>query len=219
MKALKIKINDLGKVDYDYGISIQKNIHKLSENQATILILEHNKVITVGRRGSEKDILMPLDEIEKKGFSVFKTDRGGQVTIHNEGQLVCYLILPLSRFHLKPVDLIRKIEKLIINLLKNFDISSFTIKGKTGVWIKSNDIEKKIAAIGVRISNGISMHGFALNVDNDLKDFNLIIPCGIQDSVVTSIENESPIKLENSNIKSKLKGEIEKIFNCEVINE
>ncbi|MBK66390.1 MAG: octanoyltransferase [Chloroflexi bacterium] len=219
MKALKIKINDLGKVDYDHGISIQKNIHELSENEATILILEHNKVITVGRRGSEKDILIPLDQIEKKGFRVIKTDRGGQVTIHNEGQLVCYLILPLSEFNLKPVDLIRKIEKLIINLLKNFDISSFTIKGKTGVWVKNNDIEKKIAAIGVRISNGVSMHGFALNVDNDLKDFDLIIPCGIQDSIVTSIAKESSVKLENSIIKSKLKDEIEKIFNCEVINE
>tara|TARA_B100000575_G_scaffold51315_1_gene38022 strand:- start:11825 stop:12484 length:660 start_codon:yes stop_codon:yes gene_type:complete len=219
MKALKIKINDLGKVDYDYGISIQKNIHELSENKATILILEHNKVITVGRRGSEKDILIPLDQIEKKGFRIIKTDRGGQVTIHNEGQLVCYLILPLSEFNLKPVDLIRKIEKLIINLLKNFDISSFTIKGKTGVWVKNNDIEKKIAAIGVRISNGVSMHGFALNVDNDLKDFDLIIPCGIQDSIVTSIAKESSVKLENSIIKSKLKDEIEKIFNCEVINE
>ena len=92
MNIQKIKLNDLGEVEYQYGISTQKDIHNLSTSQANILFLEHNKVITIGTRGSKEDILFSNEEIKKRGFQVIRSDRGGQVTIHNRGQLVCYLI-------------------------------------------------------------------------------------------------------------------------------
>ena len=127
--------------------------------------------------------------------------------------------MPISNYNLKPVDFVRKIESLIINILKNFDISSYTIKGKTGVWIKSDHIEKKIAAIGVRISNGISMHGFALNINNNLNDFKFIVPCGIQGSSVTSIQEELNEEIKMSILKPILIREIEDNFDCEVLND
>jgi lipoyl(octanoyl) transferase len=219
MNIKKIKLNDLGEVEYLFGISTQKDIHNLSTSQANILFLEHNKVITIGRRGSKDDILFSNEEIKKRGFEIIRSDRGGQVTIHNRGQLVCYLIIPIKKFNIKPVDLVRKIENLIINFLKKYNISASAIKNKTGVWINQDNSEKKIAAIGVRISNGVSMHGFALNVNNDLKDFDLIIPCGLEGSMVTSMSNELSVNLNKNEIKKKLIKEIENIFDCEVINE
>jgi lipoyl(octanoyl) transferase len=219
MNIKKIKLNDLGEVEYLFGISTQKDIHNLSTSQANILFLEHNKVITIGRRGSKDDILFSNEEIKKRGFEIIRSDRGGQVTIHNRGQLVCYLIIPIKKFNIKPVDLVRKIENLIINFLKKYNISANAIKNKTGVWINQDNSEKKIAAIGVRISNGVSMHGFALNVNNDLKDFDLIIPCGLEGSMVTSMSNELSVNLNKNEIKKKLIKEIENIFDCEVINE
>ena len=127
--------------------------------------------------------------------------------------------MPISDYDLKPVDFVRKIESLIINILKNFDISSYTIKGKTGVWVNSDNIEKKIAAIGVRISNGISMHGFALNINNNVNDFKFIVPCGIQGSSVTSIQEELKKEIKMSILKPILIREIEDNFDCEVLND
>ena len=219
MNIKKVKLKDLGEVEYQYGISTQRNIHNLSSKQASILFLEHNKVITIGTRGGKEDILFSDKEIKKRGFKIIKSDRGGQVTIHNKGQLVCYLVIPIKKFNLKPVDLVRKIEKLIINFLKKYNISATTIKNKTGVWVVEDNSEKKIAAIGVRISNGISMHGFALNINNNLRDFDLIIPCGLEGSIVTSMSNELSMSLNNDEIKQILIKEIENIFGCEVINE
>ena len=219
MNIKKVKLKDLGEVEYQYGISTQRNIHNLSSKQASILFLEHNKVITIGTRGGKEDILFSDKEIKKRGFQVIKSDRGGQVTIHNKGQLVCYLIFPIKKFNLKPVDLVRKIENLIINFLKKYNISATKIKNKTGVWVIEKNSEKKIAAIGVRISNGISMHGFALNINNNLRDFDLIIPCGLEGSIVTSMSNELSISLNKDDAKQTMIKEIENIFDCEVINE
>ena len=219
MNIKKVKLKDLGEVEYQYGISTQRNIHNLSSKQASILFLEHNKVITIGTRGGKEDILFSDKEIKKRGFQVIKSDRGGQVTIHNKGQLVCYLVIPIKKFNLKPVDLVRKIENLIINFLKKYNISATKIKNKTGVWVIEKNTEKKIAAIGVRISNGISMHGFALNINNNLRDFDLIIPCGLEGSIVTSMSNELSINLNKDETKQMMIKEIENIFDCEVINE
>ena len=219
MNIQKIKLRDLGNVKYQYGISTQKKIHDELINEAKILFLEHDKVITIGTKGESKDILFNEEEISKKGFEIIKSDRGGQVTIHNKGQLVCYLIIPIKKFNIKPVDLVRKIEDLIINFLRKYKISAIAIKDKTGVWVNEKNIEKKIAAIGVRISNGVSMHGFALNINNNLNDFNLIVPCGLEGSLVTSMVNETSINLDKDSVKLNLIEEIKNIFNCEVINE
>ena len=219
MALKKIKIIDLGMVDYNDGISYQKKIHNTASDNAYVILLEHDKVITIGTKGDENDVLISANQLKKEGFSVINSDRGGQVTIHNKGQLVCYIVMPISNYDLKPVDFVRKIESLIINILKNFDISSYTIKGKTGVWVKSDNIEKKIAAIGVRISNGISMHGFALNINNNLNDFNFIVPCGIQGSLVTSVQKESKKEVKVNGLKLILQRELENNFDCEVVND
>jgi len=219
MALKKIKIIDLGMVDYNDGISYQKKIHNTASDNAYVILLEHDKVITIGTKGDENDVLISANQLKKEGFSVINSDRGGQVTIHNKGQLVCYIVMPISNYDLKPVDFVRKIESLIINILKNFDISSYTIKGKTGVWVNSDNIEKKIAAIGVRISNGISMHGFALNINNNLNDFNFIVPCGIQGSLVTSVQKESKKEVKVNGLKLILQRELENNFDCEVIND
>ena len=219
MTQKKIKIIDLGMVDYNDGISYQKKIHNNTSDNANVILLEHDKVITIGTKGNKNDLLAPANQLKKEGFSVINSDRGGQVTIHNKGQLVCYIVMPISNYNLKPVDFVRKIECLIINVLKNFDVSSYIIKGKTGVWVKSDNIEKKIAAIGVRISNGISMHGFALNINNNVNDFDFIVPCGIQGSSVTSIKQELKKEIKMSILKPILLREIEDIFDCEVLND
>ena len=219
MTLKKIKIIDLGMVDYNEGISYQKKIHNTIADNANVILLEHDKVITIGTKGNENDVLVSASQLKKEGFSVINSDRGGQVTVHNKGQLVCYIVMPISNYDLKPIDFIRKIESLIINLLKNFDISSHIIKGKTGVWVKSDNIEKKIAAIGVRISNGISMHGFALNINNNLSDFDFIVPCGIQGSLVTSVQKESKKEVKLNDLKLILQAELENNFDCEVIND
>ena len=219
MRQKKIKIIDLGMVDYNDGISYQKKIHNNTSDNANVILLEHDKVITIGTKGDKNDVLVSANQLKKAGFSVINSDRGGQVTIHNKGQLVCYIVMPISKYNLKPVDFVRKIESLIINLLKNFDVSSYIIKGKTGVWVKSDNIEKKIAAIGVRISNGISMHGFALNINNNVNDFDFIVPCGIQGSSVTSIKQELKKEIKMSILKPILLREIEDNFDCEVLND
>ncbi len=219
MTQKKIKIIDLGMVDYNDGISYQKKIHNNSSDNANVILLEHDKVITIGTKGNKNDVLVSANQLKKEGFSVINSDRGGQVTIHNKGQLVCYIVMPISNYNLKPVDFVRKIECLIINVLKNFDVSSYIIKGKTGVWVKSDNIEKKIAAIGVRISNGISMHGFALNINNNVNDFDFIVPCGIQGSSVTSIKQELKKEIKMSILKPILLREIEDNFDCEVLND
>ena len=123
----------------------------------------------------------------------------------------------LKEFKLKPVDYVRRIEIMIVDFLKEIGIDSKIIIGKTGVWIDSFNKQRKIAAIGVRVSGGITMHGFALNMDNNLGDFNSIIPCGLPESEATSLKTELKSDIDKSDIKSKLLNSFEKIFDCEVI--
>ena len=217
-KNLFMKVHDLGLIDYRSGLSFQEKLHKVvkNENKDQIILLEHEKVITIGTKGSNKDILFSQNELEKQGFTIWKTDRGGQATIHNEGQCVVYMLIRLKKYNLKPVDFVRKVEKLIGKLLEDFSIDSEVIEGKTGVWVKSGKIFKKIAAIGVRVSEGITLHGFALNVNNELNDFNTIVPCGLPQSKVTSMKNELYKEINKDSLKERLMSNIKEIFDCEV---
>jgi len=214
----KIKVHDLGLVDYTFGINFQKDLlNRIEKDENHLIFLEHNKTITIGTKGTVGDILFTTEQLENDGFSVIKTDRGGQATIHNKGQLVAYPLVQLREFGLKPVDYVRRIEIMIVDFLKEIGIDSKIIIGKTGVWIDSSNKQKKIAAIGVRVSGGITMHGFALNMDNNLSDFNSIIPCGLPESEATSLKTELKSDIDKSDIKSKLLNSFEKIFDCEVI--
>ena len=163
--------------------ALEARLKKLHENSGEELIwtLEHNEVFTAGT--SYKD-----NEIIDKSIKILKTNRGGKITYHGPGQLICYFVLDLR----KKKD-IRKfitiIEKTIIQTLKFYKIETFPDKDNIGIWHKYNNEVKKIAAIGIRVSKWIAYHGFAININNDLENYKKIIPCGISDKGVTNLKN------------------------------
>ena len=171
-------------VNYFDAINIlESRLKDLYENneQELIWTLEHNEVFTAGT--SYKD-----NEIIDKSINILETNRGGKITYHGPGQLICYFVLDLR----KKKD-IRKfitiIEKTIIQTLKFYKIETFPDKGNIGIWYKYNNEVKKIAAIGIRVSKWIAYHGFAININNDLENYKKIIPCGISDKGVTNLKN------------------------------
>ncbi|MBI4311317.1 MAG: lipoyl(octanoyl) transferase LipB [Chloroflexi bacterium] len=150
---------------------------------ATLLLLEHPPVYTYGRRAKAEDFLVSRDALEALGAGVVEVDRGGEITFHGPGQLVGYPILNIRDLG-GPLKYVRALERALVGALEDFTLAAGTKDGLTGVWVG----EEKIAAIGVRISRGVTTHGFALNVSTDLRWFEHIVPCGIPDKGVTSME-------------------------------
>ena len=150
----------------------------------TLFLLTHPPVVTMGRRATEDHVLLSRDELAARGVEIVETDRGGDVTFHGPGQVVGYPILDLRRRGLGPHTYLRFLEAKLIGVLAAYGIDAFRDPAHTGVWTRSG----KIAAMGIRVSAGVSLHGFALNVDTDLAYFGLIVPCGIQGRAVTSMQ-------------------------------
>ncbi len=176
----------LGKVDYSMAWRLQQHVHKrvaTGELPNVLLLLEHPHVYTLGRRGQTSDILVDENRLEQLGVQVHHIDRGGEVTYHGPGQLVGYPIINLRSSGLGPLNYVRALEKIMVSTLAEFGISATSEDKPTGVWVG----DAKIAAIGVRVSRGTTMHGFALNVNPDLSYFNHIVPCGMPDATVTSM--------------------------------
>ncbi|MBX6360278.1 MAG: lipoyl(octanoyl) transferase LipB [Acidobacterium ailaaui] len=193
-----LSVLDLGRLDYATGLALQKTLVELRHQQRTgnvLLLLEHPPVLTLGRNSSRANILASDELLAKRGVELHEINRGGDVTYHGPGQLVGYPIFDLRSFspRLGAVEYVRKVEEVLIRACGDFGIPTQRIAGRTGVWTLAGGsvLEKKIAAIGVHISRGITSHGFALNVTTDLRDFNLIVPCGIADREVTSMELEA----------------------------
>jgi lipoyl(octanoyl) transferase len=189
----------LGRVDYATGLDLQKQLVEARHEDRignTLLLLEHPPVLTLGRNSDRSNVLASDEFLAYRGVEIHEINRGGDVTYHGPGQLVGYPILDLRSFapRLGAVDYVRLLEEVLIRALGDFAIPAQRVAGRTGVWtIPGGSVsEKKIAAIGVHISRGITSHGFALNVTTDLRDFDLIIPCGISDRAVTSLELEAP---------------------------
>lgn len=194
----------LGRISYVEGLRIQGEIvtaRKAGTIGDTLVLLEHPPVLTLGRNASRANILASDELLASRGVEIHEVNRGGDVTYHGPGQLVGYPIfdlrgdLPGKRGpHLGPVDFVRLIEEVLILSCKDFGVPSQRIAKRTGVWtLPGGKIpEKKLAAIGVHVSQAVTSHGFALNVSTDLRDFDLIVPCGISDRPVTSLELESP---------------------------
>ena len=180
---------ELGSLDYPAALMLQRDLHRRmasGELPALLLLLQHPHVYTLGRRGSETDILAPDEALRELNADVYHTDRGGEATYHGPGQLVGYPILDLRAAGLGPLAYVRALEEIIVSTLAELGIPA-TAEGKpTGVWVG----DAKIAAIGVRVSRGVTMHGFALNVNPDLSYFNHIVPCGMPDASVTSIAEQ-----------------------------
>jgi lipoyl(octanoyl) transferase len=183
----------LGRLEYGAGLELQASLVEERRSAAigdTLLLLEHPPVITLGvkTRGKPANIIASPETLAAEGVSVFETGRGGDITYHGPGQLVGYPIFDLRPDRCDVHRYVRDIEEALIIALRDFGIEAGRLTGRTGVWVGPEGREEKIAAIGVRISRWITSHGFALNVATDLRHFQLIVPCGIADRGVTSIE-------------------------------
>ena len=181
-------------MDYVRAMKFQQIIHSQRVNnlrEDTIIILEHPNTITLGRRSDQSHIITPQNKLEDSGFKVVTTDRGGQATFHGPGQLIIYPIINVKEHNFGPVGYVRFLEDIIISSTNKLGVKTRKIEGETGVWVDTdNKILKKIASIGVKISNGVSLHGLALNDSTELKMFRHIIPCGEPDSEFTNLNNE-----------------------------
>lgn len=222
-----IRYQDLGTVDYktcwDYqeelfAESIRRKITRRNGEDAPLpenhlLFVEHPPVFTLGKSGDEKNLLRSTEELAREGFSYYKINRGGDITYHGPGQLVGYPILDLDQFFTDIHRYLRTLEEAIILMLADYGIVAGRIEGLTGVWVGENsDNPRKIAALGVKCSRWVTMHGFALNVNSNLSHFDLIVPCGIDDKAVTSMEKELGGPVDFSEVKNKLRERIGTLF-------
>ena len=197
----------LGRVAYDEGLRLQAEVGALrleGRVENVLLLLEHPPVLTLGRNARRENVLASDELLASRGVTLHEINRGGDVTYHGPGQLVGYPIFDLRSLHnskggrLGPVDFVRMLEEALIRLCGLYGVRSGRIAGLTGVWCGvpgpggANGRERKIGAIGIHVSRGITSHGFAFNVTTDLGNFQLINPCGITDKPVTSLEREVP---------------------------
>ena len=184
-----------------------------------LLLCEHPAVYTLGKSGDMKNVLLSETEMQEKGIAFFRTNRGGDITFHGLQQLVGYPILDLEHFYTDIGRYLRDLEEVIIRTIAEYGITGERSKGETGVWIQSGvpGRERKICAMGIRCSRWITMHGFALNVNTDLGYFENIIPCGIQNKQVTSIERELKQKVSFEEVKEKLLINFAEVFNVKII--
>lgn len=186
-----------------------------------LFFVEHSPVYTLGKSGAIGNVLINEEQRLQKGIEFFRINRGGDITFHGPGQLVGYPIMDLEKF--KP-DLgwyLRSLEEVIILTIDSYGLKGGRSKGETGVWLdpEIKGKERKICAFGIRCSRWITMHGFALNVNTDLNYFNYIVPCGIQNKQVTSLENELGYKVDMEEVKEKVKNSFEEVFQVELIAE
>jgi lipoyl(octanoyl) transferase len=223
-------------------------LRKAGEIGDVLLLLEHTPVITLGRNAKASNVLASADLLAMRGVEIFETDRGGDVTFHGPGQLVAYPIFDLRGFSRQPsavshreirpeeepekswlerrgtlgaVDYVRRLEEVLIRTCGEFEIATERVKGLTGVWTGQGQAfrtQAKIAAIGVHISRGVTSHGFALNVNTDLRYFDLIVPCGITTKPVTSIEKELGRQTAIESVAEKVARNFGKIFGRKIVN-
>jgi lipoyl(octanoyl) transferase len=193
-----ISLLDLGRQEYPAALALQQHLCTLRQQQTigdVLLLVEHPPVLTLGRNARREHVIANPAALMHRGISVIETNRGGDVTYHGPGQLVGYPILNLRGF-LPPLGIVaylRWLEEVLIRACADFGILTQRVAGRAGVWtVPGGTItEKKIAALGVHVARGVTTHGFALNVSTDLEDFELIVPCGIADRGVTSLQLET----------------------------
>jgi lipoyl(octanoyl) transferase len=195
------EIVDLGLIGYAEAYALQKGVvaaRKAGAIEDVLLLCEHPHVITLGRSGKRENLLASEHVLRQKGVEFHATNRGGDVTYHGPGQIVGYPILNLGAIRRDVVWYVRMLEEAMIRATAEFGIAAERVAGKTGIWVRIGDTEEKLAAIGVHISRWVTSHGFAYNVSTDLRNFELIVPCGIADRKATSLE-----KLLGRNVEEK----------------
>jgi len=227
-----VQVRDLGRISYADALEVQREIHQklvdlkkknrdLPEGERTIpihsfLFCEHDPVFTLGRTGDQTHLLLSQDQLQVENIEFYKTNRGGDITYHGPGQIVGYPIFDLDYFFTDVHKYVRSIEEGVIRTLSHYDLPGMTIDGFTGVWLDAtaHSPQRKLCAIGIHLSRWISMHGFALNVNTELKYFEKIVPCGIssEDKSVTSIQKELGRMVDPQEVKESLLRHYSEIF-------
>lgn len=220
-------LHDLGLMDYEEVWQLQKDIFNKSIEekiqgkipQQHLLVCEHPHVYTFGKSANQENLLLSEAELKNKEISVYDIERGGDITYHGPGQLVVYPIFDLEQLNIGVKQFVFNIEQCIVNVLYKNGIECERIDDRIGIWLdKGNANERKIAAIGIKCSRHISMHGLALNVNTDLSLFKNIIPCGIADKGVTSIKNELGREISMVDIKNEMIKEFSVNFEINIIS-
>ena len=228
----QVSIKDLGLIDYkkcwDYQeelfaeiLAVKSANRKENKTEATknhLILCEHPHVYTLGKSGDKKNLLVNEDYLKSRGATFHKINRGGDITYHGPGQIVGYPILDLDNFFTDIHKYLRFLEEAVILTLKEYGLASERSPGETGVWFDVGTPKaRKICALGVKSSRWVTMHGFAFNVNSDLSYFRNIIPCGITDKSVTSLQQELGKKMNMEEVKNKVKLHLVDLFEMEII--
>jgi lipoyl(octanoyl) transferase len=219
-----IQLHKSGLVDYKEAWDLQKELFlenfeiktgkREGETSNHLFLLEHSHVYTLGKSGDKNNLLLSDELLKLKKASFYKIDRGGDITYHGPGQLVGYPVFDLDTLNFSIKDFVFNIEEMLIQVVAHYGIFASRLAGATGVWLDAHHPQKarKIAAIGMKISKKVSMHGFALNVNTNLDYFNHIIPCGLQDKGVTSLQKELNREVSMEEVTEVLITKFEEIF-------
>ena len=232
MNALpEVKIVNLGLVDYKEAWDIQEQYFRRAIDRKIarrngedlpipsnyLILCEHPNVYTIGKSGKEDNLLLSSEEVKSKEASFYKINRGGDITYHGPGQLVVYPILDLEQFFTDIHKYMRFLEQAVINTLLKFDIQSSRINGMTGVWLDSAlPTARKICAMGVKSSRWVTMHGIGFNVNTNLEFFSHIVPCGIDDKAVTSMQKELGREIDMQEVETIIIDEFKSLFGFDV---
>jgi len=230
-----ILYSDLGKIDYEEAWDLQESLLRVNvglklaagknakpgriDTRHHLLFCEHPHVYTLGKSGDESHVLIDEEEREEKGIQYFKINRGGDITYHGPGQITGYPILDLEKFKTDIAWYLRSMEDVMIAFLADYGLQGGRIDGATGVWLDTETPNpRKICAMGVRCSRWVSMHGFAFNVNTDLDYFKHIVPCGIEDKGVTSLQEELGREIDMGEAKEGIKRHFARVFQAEIVD-
>lgn len=201
-----------GLTDYGDALSLQRELARARIDgrlpDDALILLEHDRVITLGRAAERSNITASLQFLSERGFEVHEVERGGDVTYHGPGQLVGYPIIDLNRHRRDLHWYLRSLEEALIRALDSFGVRGERVPGYTGVWVE----DRKIASIGVHVTRWVTFHGFALNVTTDLSDFEVIVPCGIEAVRMTSIERETDARLDFAEVAREVARRFAEVF-------
>ncbi|KGO85642.1 octanoyltransferase [Flavobacterium rivuli WB 3.3-2 = DSM 21788] len=230
----QIEFNDLGLQDYKEVWEYQEKLFQdtvdlkiknrreelTAETQNHLLFVEHPHVYTLGKSGDIENLLLNEKQLEARGATYYKVNRGGDITYHGPGQIVGYPILDLDNFFTDIHKYLRFLEEVIILTMADYGLTGTRSDGETGVWLDvGTPFARKICAMGVRASRWVTMHGFALNVNVNLGYFDNIIPCGIRGKAVTSMHAELGVPVDEAEVKQKLLKYFEQLFEAEIVNK
>ncbi|MDZ7806221.1 MAG: lipoyl(octanoyl) transferase LipB [Gracilimonas sp.] len=225
-----IELYDLGQASYQPVWDLQKSVQQrlINEKRAEqkgefngirlndlMLFVEHPHIYTLGKSGSKENLLRSMMELQQLDAEFLKIDRGGDITYHGPGQIVGYPILDLDRHFTDVHKYLRYLEEVMIKVCEDYEIKAHRIDGQTGVWVEN----EKICAMGIRCSRWVTMHGFALNVNTDLRYFNNIVPCGIDDKAVTSLQKILGKEIDAEDVKKKVVRHFEEVFEVTISNK